>query len=144
MSKLFYKDKPIAGLDISNTGIKIMSVDPKKWLVTGYGSLDLDPLKIKEALEVEGNTYLTDSIKQMLAEKIIGDISTNRVVVALPTARSYSRTFTLPIATEKSLHDAVVLEADQYIPIPTSTLYIDMPADMLDKKKDEEKTEEVG
>ena len=125
MSKLFYKDKPIAGLDISNTGIKIMSVDPKKWLVTGYGSLDLDPLKIKEALEVEGNTYLTDSIKQMLAEKIIGDISTNRVVVALPTARSYSRTFTLPIATEKSLHDAVVLEADQYIPIPTSTLYID-------------------
>lgn len=125
MSKLFYKDKPIAGLDISNTGIKIMSVDPKKWLVQGYGSLDLDPQKVKESLETEGNTYLTDNIKMMLAEKVVGDISSNRVAISVPTARSFSRTFTLPIATEKALHDAVVLEADQYIPIPSTSLYID-------------------
>lgn len=125
MSKLFYKDKPITGLDISNTGIKIMSIDPKKWLVNGYGSLDLEPLKVKDALEKEGSTYLTDNIKLLLAEKVVGDISSTRVAIAVPTARSYSRTFTLPIATEKALHDAVILEADQYIPIPTSTLYID-------------------
>jgi type IV pilus assembly protein PilM len=125
MSKLFYKDKPIAGLDISNTGIKIMSVDPKKWLVNGYGSLDLEPLKVKDALEKGGDTYLADNIKLMLAEKLIGEVPSTRVAVAVPTARSYSRTFTLPISTEKSLHDAVILEADQYIPIPTNTLYID-------------------
>lgn len=125
MSKLFYKDKPIAGLDISSTGIKIMSVDPKKWSVNGYGSLDLEPLKLKDALEKEGNTYLTDNIKLLMAEKIIGEIATDRVTVSIPTARSYSRTFTLPVSTEKSLHEAVLLEADQYIPIPTSTLYID-------------------
>ncbi len=125
MSKLFYKDKPIAGLDISTTGIKIMSVDPKKWLVNGYGSLDLEPQKVKEALEKEGNTYLTDNIKLLLAEKLTGSIQTNQVTVAVPTARSFSRTFTLPIATEKSLKDAVILEADQYIPIPSTSLYID-------------------
>lgn len=125
MSKLFYKDKPIAGLDISSTGIKIMSADPKKWLVNGYGSLDLEPLKLKEALEKEGNTYLTDNIKLLLAEKINGTIPTKRVAISIPTARSYSRTFTLPLSAEKTLHDAVVLEADQYIPIPSSTLYID-------------------
>jgi hypothetical protein len=55
MSKFFYKDKPIIGLDISSTGIKIMSADPKKWLVDGYGSIDLDPIKIKEAFENENN-----------------------------------------------------------------------------------------
>lgn len=125
MSRLFYKDKPIAGLDISSTGIKIMSIDPKKWLVNGYGSLDLDPQKVKEALETEGNTYLIDNIKLMLAEKIVGDISSKQIAIAVPTARSFSRTFTLPIATEKALHDAVVLEADQYIPIPSTSLYID-------------------
>lgn len=125
MSKLFYKDKPIAGLDISSTGIKIMSVDPKKWSVNGYGSLDLEPLKLKDAIEKEGNTYLTDNIKLLLSEKIIGTIQTDRVAIAISTARSYSRTFTLPVSTEKSLHEAVLLEADQYIPIPTSTLYID-------------------
>lgn len=125
MSKLFYKDKPIVGLDISSTGIKIMSIDPKKWLVSGYGSLDLEPLKVKDALETEGKTYLTDNIKLMLAEKMVGELHSSRVAVAVPTARSYSRTFTLPVSTEKALHDAVMLEADQYIPIPTSTLYID-------------------
>jgi type IV pilus assembly protein PilM len=125
MSKLFYKDKPIVGLDISSTGIKIMSIDPKKWLVSGYGSLDLEPLKVKDALETVDKTYLTDNIKLMLAEKMVGELQSTRVAVAVPTARSYSRTFTLPVSTEKSLHDAVMLEADQYIPIPTSTLYID-------------------
>ena len=125
MSKLFYKDTPIVGLDISNTGIKIMSIDPKKWLVNGYGSLDLEPLKVKDAIETEANTYLTDNIKLMLAEKVVGNLSSNRVAIAFPTARSYSRTFTLPIETEKKLRDAVMLEADQYIPIPSSTLYID-------------------
>lgn len=125
MSKLFYKDKPIIGLDIGNTGLKVMSIDPKKWLVNGYGSVDLEPLKVKEALETSGNTYLTDNIKQLLAEKVVGTLPSTRVAVSVPTSRSYCRTFTLPVATEKSLHDAVVLEADQYIPIPSSTLYID-------------------
>ncbi len=125
MSKFFYKDKPIIGLDISSTGIKLMSVDPKKWLVSGYGSLDLDPLKIKDALENENETYLTDNIKLLKKEKNIGSLSGNRVVIAIPTTRSYTRTFTLPSSAEKSLDEAVVLEAEQYIPIPASTLYID-------------------
>ena len=135
MSKLFYKDTPIAGLDISSTGIKLMSIDPKKWLVTGYGSLDLDPLQIKDALENEGNTYLTDNIKLLLAEKIIGSIPNKQVTIAVPTARSFSRTFTLPLSTEKALHDAVVLEADQYIPIPSSSLYIDHQ--IIERNKEE-------
>ncbi|RWZ78264.1 MAG: pilus assembly protein PilM [Candidatus Microsaccharimonas sossegonensis] len=125
MSKLFYEDKPIIGLDISTTGVKIMSVDPKKWLVHGYGSIDLEPLKVKQAMEDANSTYLTDNIKSLLKEKVIGDIISKRVAIAIPTARSYSRTFTLPIATEKALQDAVILEADQYIPIPSGNLYID-------------------
>lgn len=135
MSKLFYKDNSIVGLDISNTGIKVMSADPKKWLVEGYGSLDLEPLKVKEALETEGNTYLTDNIKLLLAEKVVGNLSSRRVTVSLPTARSFSRTFTLPIETEKALHDAVYLEADQYIPIPTANLYIDYQVIERNKKE---------
>jgi type IV pilus assembly protein PilM len=125
MSKFFYKDKPIIGLDISSTGIKLMSVDPKKWLVSGYGSLDLDPIKIKESLENENETYLTDNIKLLKREKNFGSLLSNRVVIAIPTTRSYTRTFTLPSSAEKSLDEAVVLEAEQYIPIPASTLYID-------------------
>jgi len=125
MSKFFYKDKPIIGLDISSTGIKLMSIDSKKWLVNGYGSLDLDPLKMKDALENSESTFLTDSIKSLMADKIIGTLASDRVAVTVPAARSYTRTFTLPSSAEKSLDEAVVLEAEQYIPIPVSTLYID-------------------
>ena len=125
MSKFFFKDKPIIGLDISSTGIKVMSTDSKHLLVNGYGSLDLDPLKMKESLENPENTFLTDNLKQLLEEKVLGSASSKRVAIALPTARSYTRTFTLPSSAEKSLDEAVILEAEQYIPIPVSTLYID-------------------
>jgi len=135
MSKVFYQDKAIIGLDISNTGVKVMSVDPKKWLVRGYGSIDLEPLKVKEAMENSNSTYLTDSIKTLMSEKVIGDISSKRVAVAVPTGRSYSRTFTLPASTEKALHDAVILEADQYIPIPSANLYIDYQIIERNKKQ---------
>jgi type IV pilus assembly protein PilM len=135
MSKLFYEDKSIIGLDISSTGVKIMSVDPKKWLVHGYGSIDLEPLKVKESMENASSTYLTDSIKILLTEKVIGDAGSKRVAIAIPTARSYSRTFTLPAAAEKALHDAVMLEADQYIPIPSANLYIDY--EIIERSKKE-------
>lgn len=125
MSKFFYTDKPIIGLDISSTGIKVMSIDSKRWTVNGYGSADLDPLKMKESLEDSESTFLTDNIKGLLAGKIIGTIESNRVAITVPTARSYTRTFTLPASAEKSLDEAVMLEAEQYIPIPVSTLYID-------------------
>lgn len=134
MSKFLYTDKPIIGLDISSTGIKIMSVDPKKWLVNGYGSLDLDPLKVKESLENENETYLTESIKLLKQENNIGTLTSNRVAIAIPTARSYTRTFTLPSSAEKALDDAVILEAEQYIPIPASTLYIDYQVIERNKK----------
>lgn len=125
MSKFFYKDTPIIGLDISSTGIKLMSIDSKKWLVNGYASADLDPLKMKEGMEFDDSTFLADNIKSLLDDKLIGTISSKRVAITVPTARSYTRTFTLPSSAEKTLDEAVLLEAEQYIPIPVSTLYID-------------------
>ena len=134
MSKLFYQDKPIIGLDISNTGIKIMAIDTKKWLVIGYGSMDLDPTKVKESLEGD-STYLADNIKILIKEKLIGTLPSNHVVIGIPTARSYSRTFSLPTSVEKSIRDAVELEVDQYVPIPASTLYIDYSVIERNKKE---------
>lgn len=125
MSKFFYKDTPLIGIDISSSGVKVMSVDPKKWLVTGYGSLDIDPKKMRESLEDSTSTFLADSIKDLMQNKIVGSITGNRVAVAVPTSRSYTRTFTLPASAERALDEAVSLEAEQYIPVPISTLYID-------------------
>jgi len=124
MAKLFYKDRPIVGLDISQTGIKVMAIDQKKWLVLGYGSVDLDPVKVQASLDGD-DTYLLENLQQLLNKKLIGSLPSNHVTIGVPTAKTFARTFTIPISAEKNLHDAVELEVDQYIPIPMSLLYVD-------------------
>lgn len=134
MTKLFYKDKPLIGLDISQTGVKVMSIDPKKWLVLGYGSLDLDPTKVQASLDDVDDTYLTDSIKTLLSENIVGTLNSDHVVVGLPTSRTFSRMFSIPASEEKHIDNAVEVEVDQYIPIPLNALYVDH--EVIDRTKD--------
>lgn len=133
MAKLFYKDKPIIGLDISQTGVKVMAIDPKKWLVTGYGSIDLDPSKVQASLDGD-DPYLAESIRTLVGEKLIGTLPSEHVIVGIPTGRTFSRTFTLPTKAESSLADAIEVEVDQYIPIPMSSLYVDY--EIIERTKD--------
>ena len=65
MAKLFFTDKQVIGLDISTTGIKVMAIDTRRWLVLGYGAIDLDPIKMKESLEGD-SPYLADNIKLLI------------------------------------------------------------------------------
>jgi type IV pilus assembly protein PilM len=134
MTKLFYKDKPIIGLDISQTGIKVMAVDPKKWLVTGYGSIDLDPAKVQTSLDGDDD-YLADNIRTLLTENLVGQLPSEHVVIGVPTGRTFSRTFTVPAKAESGLADAIEIEVDQYIPIPLSSLYVDY--EVIERNKEE-------
>ncbi len=134
MTRLFYTDKPIIGLDISNTGITVMAIDIKKWLVLGYGSIDLEPNKVKKSLEGD-STYLADNIQLLIKERLIGSLPSKHVALSIPTDRSYSRTFSLPASVKNKLKDAVDLEVDQYVPVPASMLYIDYQIIERNKKE---------
>ncbi len=133
MAKLFYKDKPIIGLDIGTTGIKVMAIDMRRWLVHGYGTIDLEPTKLREALDGKSE-YLVTNLTELLSKKLIGSLPSNHVAIGIPTSHTYSRTFVLPTSVEKALPDAVQTEADQYIPIPSSSLYIDYQ--VIERSKD--------
>lgn len=124
MTKLFHKDKPIVGLDISSTDMKIMSIDLKHRNVTGYGVIDLDPQEIKKSLDEDGE-YLLACLRSLLERKLVGTLASDHVVLGVPTSRTFSRTFTVPANTEQSLKDAVEIEVSQYIPLPSSLLYVD-------------------
>lgn len=110
-----------------------MAIDAKRWLVLGYGSVDLEPTKVKEAFEGDG-AYLVSHLSTLLKEKIVGTLPSNHAIIGIPTSRTYSRTFTVPTSVEKVLHDAVLTEADQYIPIPSNALYIDH--EIIERDKD--------
>lgn len=124
MSNYFYKDKPIIGLDISQTGLKIMAISAKRWTVLGYGSLDVDPAKLQQSIDGDGG-YLTEQLTKLIETKVIGHLPSNHVVMSIPASRTYSRSITLPSDVKGDLLDAVRLEAEQYIPVPIDQLYID-------------------
>lgn len=133
MDKLFYKDKTLIGLDINDSDIKVMAIDPARWLVLGYGAIDVDSVKMKRSLE-EGDGYLGVRLQRLFSEKVIGTLPSIQATVGVPTSRTYSRTFTIPTSAAKNLQEAVELEVSQYVPIPPPLLYIDY--EVVEKTKD--------
>lgn len=134
MGKLFYKNKPIVGLDISATGIKAMAIDAKKWRVLGYGSLDLDPAQMQKAFDDSEDPFLAENITSLIRKHIIGSLSSDYVAIGIPTGKTYSRTFILPAKEEAHIQSALEIEAEQYIPLPLGALYVDH--EIIERKDD--------
>jgi type IV pilus assembly protein PilM len=124
MSNIFYRDQPIIGIDISQTSIKAMMVDSKRWQVIGYGSIDLDPVESAKSLGGD-SAYLTQNLKKLFSEKSIGHMNSEHAVLSIPSAKTYARTFNIPAKSEANLKEAISLEVEQYIPVPLSQLYVD-------------------
>lgn len=104
--------------------MKVMSIDTKRNIVHGYGTVDLDPLQVKKSFD-EPDSYFGDNLRILLEQKLVGTLASDQVALGIPTVRTFSRTFTIPTSTEKTLKDAVAIEVSQYIPIPMSLLYVD-------------------
>ena len=125
-NSVFYQDKPIFGLDIGFSSLKVMqtSAQNKRQIVTGYGVTGFDPKAIKDGVIVEPEIIAKTTV-ELFDKHLIGDITTRRVVVAVPAARTFTRTITLPKLNNKDLADAILLETEQYVPVPIEELYID-------------------
>ena len=124
MSNYFYKYKPIVGLDISQTSLKIMAINRQKWTVLGYGSLDVDPSKMQQSLDGDGS-YLAEQLQVLLSSKLVGTLPSDHVIMSIPTSRTYTRNISLPGDVKGDLLDTMRLEAEQYIPVAVDQLYID-------------------
>ncbi len=111
-----------------------MAVNAKKWLVTAYGSIDLDPVKMQASLEGDDD-YIETNLKAMLSKSLVGALPSDHVVLSVPTSRTYTRAFSVPVSAEKHLKDAVDLEIDQYIPLPADILYVDY--EIIERTKDQ-------
>lgn len=122
MSNIFYKSKPIIGLDINKAGVRVMSVDTSRMMVHGYGAIELDPAKDESDDRAD---YLCGKITQMFEHNIIGKLGSNRAVLGIPTTKTYARTFALPVKQESKIKEAVNLEVEQYVPMPLDSLYVD-------------------
>ena len=124
MNGIFYKKKPIIGLEFSRTGLRVASIDREKMQVEGYGSIELDPSKVSDDLSAS-REYIIQKLNKLYSEKITGKLDSKRIILGIPTIKTFARTFTLPSDQESKIKSAVDLEAEQYIPMPLENLYID-------------------
>jgi len=122
----FYHDKPLFGLDIGFSSIKIMQMDRfnGRPMVSGYGVCDFDSKAVKDGVVIDPIT-IAKSAMELLKNHIVGEINTRRVAIAIPASRTFNRIIKLPKLTDKELADAVKMEAEQYIPVPIDDLYMD-------------------
>ncbi len=125
-STLLYKDKPLFGLDIGFSSLKIMQIAQhgNEKVVAGYGVASFDPDLFKDGVIVDPEK-LAKNAYDLFNKKLIGEITTRRVVMAVPAARTYTRTLQLPALSTKELQQAIHHEVEQYIPLPMHELYID-------------------
>ena len=126
---LLYKDKPLFGLDIGTSSIKVMQIVPQKNAkmpkrVSGYGSIQYDQSAIVDGV-ISQPDLVAKAVKELFDSSIVGDITTRRVAMSLPVAKTYNRVLTLPKLKPKELYEAVRLEAEQYIPVAIDDLYLD-------------------
>jgi type IV pilus assembly protein PilM len=122
----FYRDKPLFGLDIGFSSIKVMQIvqSGKQQVVVGHGVGDFDSSAIENGIIVN-HEVLAKSALDLFKNNIIGQINTRRVAVAIPATRTFTRTMNMPALPDGELAEAVRLEAEQYIPVPIDQLYMD-------------------
>ncbi len=122
----FYKDKPLFGLDIGYSSIKVMQIDwaDKKPVIAAFGVGEFDSAAVKDGVIVDYDS-IAKSILDLTSQKMTGEVTTNRVSFAIPTARTFSRFMKLPKLSNKEIEEAVHTEAEQYIPVPVDQLYMD-------------------
>lgn len=123
---LFYQDKPIFGLDIGFSSLKVMQteLDNKHRKVTGYGVIGFKPGGVKDGVIVDPEA-MAKVAYELFDKHLVGDITTRRVALAVPAARTFTRAVTLPKLNDKDLAEAVKLETEQYVPAPLDELYLD-------------------
>ncbi len=122
----FYQDKPIFGLDVGFSSLKVMqlNVREKQQVVIGYGVSGFDADAIKDGIIINPEK-IAKVAYDLFDKQLVGEITTRRVVVAVPAARSFTRTITLPKLNSSDLTEAINLETEQYVPVPLEELYVD-------------------
>jgi len=119
--------KPEAfGLDISDLSLKIAKLKKKggSLRLASFGQEEIKPGIIKNG-KLEDPAALSKVIKNSLKKVRGEDLKTKYVVACLPEEKAFLEIIKMPLMEEKELKSAVLLEAENYIPLPMEQVYLD-------------------
>jgi len=119
--------KPEAfGLDISDLSLKIIKLKKrgKDLVLASFGETEIEPGIIKGG-EIRDEKKLSEIIKTAI-KKVKGEkLKTNYVIASLPEEKAYLEVIQMPKVPEEDLKSAVIYEAENYIPLPIESVYLD-------------------
>ncbi len=123
----FYQEKPLFGLDIGYNSVKVMQIEVhgNKRRVVGYGVIPFDSSAMSDKGVIENHEIVAKAIHELFSKKLVGEITTKRVCMAVPAGRTFARNFKLPKLSKNDLTDAIKMETEQYVPMPIDELYYD-------------------
>jgi type IV pilus assembly protein PilM len=109
------------GLDISDLSLKFLMLrkERKKFSVISFGESQIEP-GIIEGGEVKDEEKLAKIVKEATKK-----VKTKYVVASLPEEKAFLQVIKMPIMSEEDLKSAIVFEAENYIPLPVSEVYLD-------------------
>jgi len=119
--------KPEAfGLDISDLSLKVVQLKKKgKFLdLACFGETALKPGIIEKG-EVQDEKALAQAIQSAVSQAKGQKITTKYAVASLPEEKGFLQVIEMPMMAEEEIKKAVFFEAENYIPLPVETVYLD-------------------
>ncbi len=116
----------IFGLDINDLSLKIVKLKKKSrgFALASFNEAKIAPSIINDGV-IEDEEALAKIIKSAYSTVKGEKIKTKYVVASLPEEKSFLQVIQMPRMSKEELNLAVPLEAENYIPMPISEVYLD-------------------
>lgn len=123
---IFKKKIPSFGLQLNGTTLKYMQLVPKRSgvAIQSFAHIDL-PKAVMTGDVIVSQDSLAEFIKTSIQQPTFGKLTTNHVTVTLPESKSFVRIIHIPKMAESEIDNAVLFEAEAYIPLPIDQVYCD-------------------
>lgn len=118
------KSKPVVGLDISSTSVKLLELSRQgdRFRVESYAVKALPPNAV-----VEKNINELEAVSEVIQSVVqLGKCKTKNAAVAVAGSAVITKMIEMPSGlTDDAMETQITLEADQYIPYPLEEVAID-------------------
>ena len=111
------------GLDVSDRSFKIAKLKKTR---NGYQLSSFGEFPLPEGLIAQGEIQNEDEVARLLKEAVRSlKLQTPFVVSSLPEEKAFLQVLQLPKMKEAEVKQAVLFEAENYIPYSIDTVYLD-------------------
>ncbi len=123
---IFDKKYHYLGLHINEHALKALefSFSRTKTTIRGYTNVPMS-----KGLIVNDTFTSPEGLEKLIISSLhkpqYGSFSTDRVIISIPEDKSFIRVITMPLMTEAQADNAILFEAEAYIPLPMDQVYFD-------------------